>query len=177
MDFIEILKKRRSVRTFIDKPVEKEKIDQLMESLRYLPSSRSIFPTEFIIVNDKGLLKKLADCRDHGASILENAPLAIVVLGNTQKSDVWVEDASIASTFLLLTAVELGLGACWVQIRKRKKGKISSDGIIGGLLNIPHSYSILSIVAIGYADEKSIKPKSKFFSLDKIYLNQYNSTY
>jgi len=107
--------------------------------------------------------------------LLEHAPVAIVVLANAQKSDVWIEDSAIASTFLLLSTVELGLGACWVQIRKRKKGKISADAIISHMLNIPPDFSILSIIAIGYVDENYIKPKSKFFSLDKIYFNHYNS--
>jgi len=175
VEYIEILKKRRSVRAFLDKPVEKEKIGQLMDTLKYLPSSRSIFPTEFIIIDDKEILKQLAHAKDYGAIFLENAPLAIIVLANAAKSDVWIEDASIASTFLLLSAVELGLAGCWIQIRKRKKGKISTDGIIGNMLNIPPNYSVLSIIAVGYADEKSIKLKTKEFTLDKIFMNQYQS--
>jgi len=174
MNYPDILKKRRSVRTFLDKPVEKEKIDQLIGTLQYLPSSRSLFPTEFIVVDDKELLKKLALCRDHGTSSLENAPLAIVVIADSIKSDVWVEDASIASTFLLLSAVDLGLAACWIQIRKRKKGAISSDGIIGDLLNIPPNFSIETIIAVGYPDESKITGKAKHFDLKNVYFNGYH---
>jgi nitroreductase len=175
MDFIEILKKRRSIRSFLDKPVEKEKVEQLMATLQYLPSSRSIFPTAFIVVNDKEILKKLSVCRDTGAAFLEQAPVAIVVIADSVKSDVWIEDASIASTFLLLSAVELGLSGCWVQIRKRKKGKISSDAIISDILNIPPNCSVESIIAIGYADESKVKDKKKYFNLENIYSNQYNT--
>jgi nitroreductase len=175
MEYTEILRKRRSVRSFLDRPVEKEKIEQLMGTLQYLPSSRSIFPTEFIVVNDKDILNELAKCRDHGSQFLEQAPAAIVVIADSNKSDVWIEDASIASTFLLFSAVELGLAGCWIQIRKRKKGAISSDGIISNILNIPPDFSIESIIAIGYPDEKGIPAKIKHFDLKKIYHNQYNS--
>ncbi len=174
MEFAAILKKRRSVRTFLDKPVEKEKIEKMMAVLQYLPSSRSIFPTEFIVIDDREILKKISTCRDHGTSSLETAPIAIVVIADSVKSDVWVEDASIASTFLLLSAVDLGLAGCWIQIRKRKKGAVASDGIISDLLNIPPNYSVQSIIAVGYADENKISGKTKHFDLGKIYLNGYD---
>jgi len=174
MEFNEIIKKRRSTRNFLDKPIEKQKIEQLMEVLQYLPSSRSIYPAEFIVVDDKELLKKLSKCRDHGTSALETAAVAIVVIADSAKSDVWVEDASIASTFLMLSAVNLGLASCWIQIRKRKKGAVSSDGIISDLLDIPPNYSVQSILAIGYEDENKISGKTKHFDLGKIYLNGYD---
>ncbi len=174
MEFIELLKKRRSIRNFLDKPVEKEKIEQLMEILQYLPSSRSFYPTEFIVVDDKEIMKKLSNCREHGTSSLETAPVAIIAIADSQKSDVWIEDASIASTFLMLSAVDLGLASCWIQIRKRKKGAVSSDGIISDLLDIPPKYSVQSIIVVGYADESKISGKTKHFDLGKIYLNGYD---
>ncbi len=174
MEFPELLKKRRSVRNFLDRPIEEAKINQIIAALQYLPSSRSIFPTEFIVVDDKKILKRLSTCRYTGASFIEQAPLAIVVNADSVKSDIWVEDASIASTFILFSAVEIGLAGCWVQIRKRKKGKIFSDGIISGILIIPPNYSVESIIAIGYADTIPIKEKKKQFNPEKIYKNQFN---
>ncbi|WP_457576962.1 nitroreductase family protein, partial [Desulfomarina sp.] len=88
--FLELLKKRRSIRRFQEKPVEKEKIDMLMEAALRSPSSRSLNPWEFVVVTDRSLLEELATSKPHGGSFIKNAPLAIVVCGDPGKSDVWV---------------------------------------------------------------------------------------
>ena len=94
-----------------------------------------------------------------------SASLAIVVIGHPQKSDVWVEDASIVSLILQLAAENHGLSSCWIQIRERLHTKgVTSDAFIRELLSIPGSLSVASIIAIGYADEK--KPPHDITKLD-----------
>jgi nitroreductase len=79
--------------------------------------------------------------------------LAIVVCADESKNDVWIEDCSIASILLQLTAQSLGLGSCWIQIRNRKHTKnTSSEKYIQHLLNIPENFKVLSIIAVGYAE-------------------------
>jgi len=173
MDFNNLSKKRRSVRSFLDKPIEPDKLEQLLNILQYLPSSRSIFPLEFIVVIEKKLLKQLTASKDHGASFLEGAPAAIVIIADAEKSDVWVEDASIAATFLMLQAVALDLGTCWIQIRERQKSSKSSEEIVKEMLKIPKKYSIEAIIALGYPDQDKITTKQKSFDMHKIYTNQY----
>mgnify|MGYP002725838315 CR=1 FL=1 len=152
--FLDLIRTRRSVRKFKSKPVEKEKIDSLIEAALRSPSSRGFNPWRFIIIENKDLLEKLSIAKPHGASFLKGASLGIVVCGDASKSDVWVEDASIASVMIHLTAHDLGLGSCWIQIRKREhNASKSADTYVKELLKIPDNIMIESIIAIGYPDE------------------------
>ena len=107
--FLSLVQKRRSIRQYLEKPVEKEKIELLIEAALRSPSSRGFNPWEFIVLTDRDLLAKLSKAKPHGASFLKNAPLGIVVCADPEKCDVWVEDASIASIFLHLAAESLEL--------------------------------------------------------------------
>ena len=106
-------------------------------------------------------MEKLADAKDFGSQFLKNAPLAIVVTGNPQENDCWIEDASIAAISMQYQAEDLGLGSCWIQMRGRGLSDgVSADEVIRGILNIPDSQSVLCIIAIGYkADER--KPQNE----------------
>ncbi len=149
--FLDLLSSRRSIRKFTEMPIEKEKIDLLVEAALRAPSSRSLNPWEFIVVTDQKLLAGLADCKPHGASFLKGAPLGIVVLADPNRCDVWVEDSSIASIFIHLAAHSLGLGSCWIQVRKRMHaGNTSAAQYIADLLEIPAGLEVESIVAVGY---------------------------
>ena len=118
--FIDLLRARRSIRRFQDRPVEQEKIDILIEAMLRSPSSRGLSPWEFVVVTEKETLVRLSQAKSYGSSFLKNAPLAIVVCADPKKCDVWVEDCSIASILLHLAATDLGLGSCWIQIRLRE---------------------------------------------------------
>jgi nitroreductase len=117
--FLSLIQKRRSIRKFLIKQVEREKIDMLMEAALRAPSSMGSGPCELIIVSDKELLEKLSMAKQHGSAFLKNASLGLIVCTDPNRSDVWVEDASIVSIFIQLTAESVGLGSCWIQIRER----------------------------------------------------------
>ncbi len=172
--FLDLISTRRSIRKFKDRPVEKEKIDILMEAALRSPSSRGLNPWQFIVIDKPPLLEKLSKAKPHGAHFLKDAPLGIVVCADASKSDVWVEDASIASVFIHLAAHDIGLGSCWIQIRKRDHdGTISADAYIKDLLNIPDTIRIESIMALGYPDEtKKIHAKDSL-EFHKFSFNKY----
>ncbi len=151
---IDLLRTRRSVRRFQDRPVEKEKIDLLVEAMLRSPSSRGLNPWEFVIVTDPETLAGLAQAKPHGASFIKDAPLAIVVCGDFSRSDVWVEDCSIAAVILHLVAADLGLGSCWVQLRKREyDGQVTSDQYVRRLLALGDNLAVEAVIAIGYGRE------------------------
>lgn len=154
--FLELLKKRRSVRQFQTKPVEKEKVEYLVEAMLRSPSSRSLNPWEFVVVDDPETIVALSKAKPHGAGFMKNAPLAIVVCADPQRCDVWVEDCSIASILLHLAATDLGLGSCWVQMRLREHDQSSTAGqYVSQLLGIKEDIEVEAIIAIGYpAEEK-----------------------
>ncbi len=169
-----LIRSRRSTRKYIDKVIEPEKIDMLMEAALRSPSSRSLNPWEFIVVTDRGLLEKLSESKPHGASFLKGAPLGIVVCADPEKCDVWVEDSSIASIFIQLAAESLGLGSCWIQIRKRPCDEAKSAGDrVSELLNIPAGLEVESIIAVGYPDEQKPGHSRESLNDDKIHTNTY----
>ena len=100
----------------------------------------------------------------------EGTPLGIVVIVDTTKSDVWMEDASIAARMLQLQAQDLGLGSCWVQVHGREKEDgLNAEEYVRGLLGIPPHYAVLNIVSIGYPDEERKPYDEAKLPYDKIH--------
>ncbi|MHB8770073.1 MAG: nitroreductase family protein [Syntrophales bacterium] len=150
---LEILRKRRSVRRFKKQPLSREQIDALQEAVLRSPSSRAIKPWRFTFVQDAGVIANLARCKEHGSSFLEGAPLAVVVCGDESLSDVWVEDCAIAALIVHLTAVSLGLGGCWIQVRNRMHdAQTTSEEYVRTILGIASPLRVLAIVAVGLPD-------------------------
>jgi len=172
--FLSLIQKRRSIRRYIDKPVESEKIDRLVEAVLRAPSSRGFNPWEFIVVDDGGLLEKLSKAKPHGASFMNEAALGIIVCADPDKCDVWIEDASIASIYIHLAAESMDLGSCWIQIRKRMHDQTkTAEQYIRELLNIPNNLTIESMISIGYPAEKKSPHPKKDLQYDKVYHNGY----
>ncbi len=172
--FFELIETRRSIRNFKSTPVEKEKVKQLVESALRSPSSRGFNPWRFIVIDQPDLLEKLSKAKPHGSSFLKGAPLGIVVCADSAATDVWVEDTSIATIYIQLAARALGLGSCWIQIRKREHDAITTaESYIRSLLDIPENIMIESMVALGYADkEKSPHPASSL-EFHKVFYNGF----
>ena len=176
--FIELIQRRRSIRKYEDKTIEDEKIDFLVEALLRAPTSMGKNSWKFVVVSDTAVLERLSRAKPHGATFLKKAALGIVVCANPQISDVWIEDASIASIFIHLAAASLELGSCWIQIRERKHNDTqTAEAYIAEVLNLPAHIRVESIVAIGYPDEdKSAHPKESL-PYDKVSLNNYGVLY
>ncbi len=154
---LDLLMKRRSIRKYQPQAVEPEKLQKLVQAALLAPSSRGKNPWEMIVVQNKETLRELGKCRHPQQAFLPDAPAAIVVLADTTITDVWVEDCSIVMTMLQLEAECLGLGSCWVQIRKRmaQGEQQTSNDFVKELLHIPAQYDVLGIVSLGVpAEEK-----------------------
>jgi nitroreductase len=174
--FLSLIQRRRSIRKYLEKHVETEKIDVVIEAALRAPSSRGFKPWEFVVVTEKSLLEKLSKAKPHGASFLKNAPLGIVVCADPEKCDVWVEDASIASIFIHLAAESIGLGSCWIQIRKRMHDQTTSaEAYIRALLNIPKNLNVESIIAMGYSAEKKPPHRKEDLEYKKAHYGLYGS--
>lgn len=168
------LKTRRSIRKFENREVEKEKIDIILKSALIAPSSMSRKPLQFIAVTDAELLQKLSLCREPGPRYLAEAPLAIIVIADKGASDVWVEDASIASTFMQLVAHDLGLGSCWIQVRKRfRTEQETAEDYIRKMMDIPEQYSVQCILAIGYPGEEKKPYEENTLLYEKLHFNKF----
>ena len=169
---LEILKKRRSVRSYKKNEVEAEKIRILIQAALLSPTSRNFQPWEFVVVTDKDTLVKLSRSKEDGSGFLKNAPMCIVVMADPDKSDVWVEDASIASIIIQLTAESLGLSSCWIQIRKRMHGNnLTAEQYVREILKIPENRNVESIIAVGYGDKKPGPRTDKKLKYENVRLN------
>jgi nitroreductase len=125
-----------------------------------------------------GLLENLSRSKPHGSSFLKNAALGIVVCGNPQINDVWIEDASIASIFIHLAAAALDLGSCWIQIRERNHNDSqTAEAYIARVLNLPPHIKVESIIAIGYPDESKSAHPRETLPYEKVSLNHYGKPY
>jgi len=146
----------------------------LKEAVLRSPSSKNINPWEFIFVDDPELIAQMKNCKSYGATPLGSAPLAVVVCADETLNDAWIEDCSIASILLHLTAQSLDLGSCWIQIRNRvHSNEISAEKYIQDLLNIPDHFRVLSIVTIGYAENPRAGKPFEELQFEKIKLNGY----
>lgn len=172
--FFDLIAKRRSIRSFKKDPIEEDKIKALEKAVLYSPSSRNKEPWEFIFVKNPAVLKELSKAKAHGSAFLEEAKLAVVLCANPSLSDVWVEDLSVCGSYLLLAAQELGLGACWVQIRKRENalGELASLKV-KEILSIPASLEVGLIVGFGYAKEPRAAKTEAELSYIKIHREKY----
>lgn len=172
--FYDLLKTRRSIRKYLPKSVESEKIAQITTAALMSPASKRSNPWEFVVVQDKELLLQLSECRIHGSQFLADAPIGIVVLADTTKSDVWMEDASIAGIIIQLQAQDLGLGSCWIQVFNRMKDEeTSAESYIRGLLSIPDHFAVLNIISLGYPNEERMPYDEEKLALDKIHSEIY----
>jgi nitroreductase len=171
---IELLRKRRSIRKFLPEKVNPGHTDTIIEAALRAPSSRGINPWEFILVDDPEILGKLAKSKQHGSEFLKNAPLAIVVCADSTKSDVWVEDCSIAAIIIQLTAVSLGLGSCWAQIRDRQHDyEITAEGYIQNLLGLPENIKVECVLGIGNPGEQKVPVSAESLQSAKIRNNRW----
>jgi nitroreductase len=151
---LELLRKRRSIRKFKKDRIAQTTIDDLKEAVLRSPSSRGNRPWKFFFVQDAEVITTLSRCKESGSAFLKEASLAVVVCGDETVSDVWIEDCSIASIIVHLTAESLGLGSCWIQVRNRKhNAELTSEDYVRSSLRIDHPLRVLAIIAIGLPNE------------------------
>ena len=169
------MSKRRSIRRYTKEPVAEKDIETLLHAALLAASSRSKRPWEIVTVKDRSKIESLAAVKARGSAFLRNAPLAFVIAGIPDESDVWIEDTSIVSTHLMLEAEALGLGACWIQIRNRYSPAGSpSEDAVRTLLGIPESRTVEAIIAVGHPDEKLAPYDKDQLRWDKVHREHYH---
>ena len=150
---LEAIKIRRSIRTYINKKVEEEKIEEILRAAMQAPSSKGACPWEFVVVDDNEVLEKLSKCQ-HRARHIKYANICIVVLGNKDK-------------FIKPGKWNQGLASCWVGVFPKNKvvNKVRET------LNLPEKLVPYAIVPIGYSEEENVFIDR--FDKSKIHRNLY----
>lgn len=158
MDFLEVIEKRHSVRKYSDRPVERELLEAVVNMAQTAPSSRNSKSSSFIIVEDRDTLDALSQMRDYGSGLLSGAQAAIIVLGDTSKTDLWVDNCAISATIAQLAVTSIDLVSCWVHINGRPRYKAEPEGesavdYVRELLGIKDGLVPYCAIAVGYPQE------------------------
>ena len=142
MDFMEVVKTRRSIRRYKPDPIPDEILNQILETARIAPSAAHRQPWHFIVVKNPETKKKLEI-----SSWASEAPVVIVGCGDANVSARWyMVDLAIAFEHIVLAAANFGLGTCWM-------GKLGIDETIKKVLNIPEHIKVVAITPLGYPAE------------------------
>lgn len=172
--FSELIKTRRSMRKFTGEELTQEEVVALMKAALMAPTSKRSNAWQFVVVDDKDLLKRLSQCKEQAAQFIADAALAVVVMADPLASDVWIEDAAIASIYVQLQAEDLGLGSCWVQVRERFTASgIPANDYVHDVLDIPLQLQVLSIIAIGHKGMERKPFDEARLQWEKVHLNKY----
>ncbi len=174
MNILSIFKNRRSVRQYTAEHIPQETLEQVLKAGLTSASGRNRRPWEFIVVRDKAVLEQMVNCRTGGAQMLANADCAIVVVADPNKTDVWVEDASIAMANMHLAADALGLGSCWIQgrLRDSSDGR-SAEGYLRDLLHFPSDYRLEAILSLGMPQSHAPAYEDSDLPMDKIHYDKF----
>ncbi|MCK5641759.1 MAG: nitroreductase family protein [Gammaproteobacteria bacterium] len=159
MNVSEAIKLRRSVRSYQEKEVEKEKLNKVLEAARLAPSASNRQEWKFIVVKDKETKEKLAIAASDQTFIAE-APIILVACATESQSIMlcgqprYTVDVSIAMSFIILQARELGLGTCWIGAFEEPSVK--------EILGIPNHIRVVAITPLGYpAQDPPARPRKK----------------
>ena len=173
-EFKDLVQLRRSHRKFSEQEVDADDLKLILRAALMAPTSKSQRAWQFVVVEDKLDLEKLADAKNMGSQFLKGAPITIVVLGDPMQNDCWVEDGSIAAISMQYQAEELGLGTCWIQMRGRGLDDgTTADTVIRGILDIPENMSCLCILAVGHwTDERKPQAEDRL-KWENVHLNKY----
>ncbi len=179
MKFLDLVKARQSVRKYLDKPVEREKIERCLEAARLAPSASNSQPWSFIVVDDPKLKEAVA--KETFSQLISfnhfslQAPVLIILISERsgflnkvaeaiKDKQFSLIDIGITAEHFCLQATEEGLGTCilgWFNEKGVKK-----------LLNISPSKRVELIITMGYPESNQIRPKKRK-SIDQI--RSYNS--
>ncbi len=149
------LKKRRSIRTYTTESIPEETLKIILTAGLLSPTSKNLRPWEFLVIQDKEKLKKLADCRQKGADMLRDAAAAIIVMADRTVNDVWIEDCSIALSNMHLTAADEGIGSCWIQVRLRNSKQAGKDTetFIRDMFSLDDKYAVEAVLSLGIPEK------------------------
>lgn len=172
----DLLLRRHSIRRYTSEKVDPEVVKTILEAALLAPTSKSSRCWQFVVVDDPEMLVKMSECKPAGAAPIKKCAFAVVVCADTSKSDMWIEDASIAAVFMQLQAADLGLGSCWVQIRDRYGADgTPADEVIQELLGIPETVPVECVVTFGHPDEERRPVDPSKLLWEKVHIGRWQA--
>ena len=163
MAFLDLVRHRKSVRNFLDTPVEKDKIMMCLEAARLAPSASNSQPWKFIVLDERDVKNRLCDSAFGGIyainSFCKTAPVIVAVVSEKSKflariggvfrgTRYYLIDVGIACEHFVLQAEDLGLGTCWIGWFNEKAVK--------SILGVPQNKKIDVLIALGYYERGTL---------------------
>jgi len=179
MQFTEMLKYRRSIRRYQDKPVPLEIIDDLIRVSTFAPNAGNEQPWKFIVVNNREMLQRMSDeskknilariaenpgdyakrykgmLKNEAFNVFYNAPCLVIILGPAALKNLYV-DCALAAGYFMMAATSRGLGTCWINL-----GKEIRDPEMIRELGIPDDCTIVAPIILGYPEKIPSAPKRR----------------
>jgi len=159
MEVMQAIRKRKSIRAYLDKSVEDEKLELILQAARLAPSANNRQEWRFIVVRDKSKRNRLMQAAK-GQSFVREAPVIIACCADDPDQHVmtcgqlcYPIDVAIAIDHMTLKAAEEGLGTCWIGAFYEDKVK--------EILNIPNNIHVVELLALGYPKDASSKEKNR----------------
>lgn len=175
MDVFEAISKRRSVRKYLESPVEWDKVSQILESARLAPSAGNVQDWKFIVITDENLRKAIAEA-SLGQHWMAQAPVMITVCADIDKMKRFygvrgerlysIQDCAVAATHMMLEAQSLGLATCWVGA--------FDENMVQRALSLPDNIRPQVILTLGYpAEEPKQTPRLRLENM--VFLNGFGN--
>lgn len=162
----EVLKKRRSVRNYTKKTVDRDTLEKIFEICRFSPTSMNSESYYFLVIENPTILEQLSRIRGKSSKPISEAPMAVAICTDTGKTKRPEQDGCIASYHFMLAARTFGLGTCWIADMDREAVKEE--------LNIPRDHYIATITPLGYPsrtpetpERRGVKEMINFFDDEK----------
>ncbi len=152
-EVLETIKDRRSVRSYTDKPIPRETLEEIIDAGRLAPSARNVQKWDFVVVTERETLEKISELAPNGSFIKDSA--ACVVVCGSKENKRYAQDCSAAAENIILAAKSFGIGSCWVA-------GVDKDyiGPVKELLGIPEVMNIVTLLPLGYF-ESNPEPHDK----------------
>jgi len=168
---LEAIKKRRSVREYLPKEVEEEKLNEILKAAMFSPTAHHCRSWEFVVVKDKKVIEKLSKATKWSA-FAKGAPIVIILCADESLDPRWVEDLSIAASYIYLEAVNQGLSTCWIAVRN-SQGSRDEENYVRKIIGAPEKIRILNLMPLGYPAEKKGEHEDSEFELNKIHQEKW----
>lgn len=170
---LEVIRKRRSVREFLQKGVEEEKLLEILKAAMFAPTAWNLRPWEFIVIKDKKTIEELSKATPY-AGFAKGAPVVIVIIYDIKKGKRFKEDCSICAENIYLEATAQGLGTCFVQIAEGKEAGVGEpEEFVKRLLSIPENYRVQCLMPLGYPAKSPEPHGDDEFDPGKIHYEEF----
>ncbi|MBB6443990.1 nitroreductase family protein [Bacillus benzoevorans] len=172
MNIIDVIQKRREITKYQDKPIVKEELEKLLNAGYLAPTGNNLPSRELILVTKRETLQHLSQSTPF-VPWLRDAQAAIIITGRPDISKYWLQDASIASGFIWLTAVDLNIGAAFGAVYHADDAAESKnrEDFVRDALAIPSDRRIIAILGFGYPEEeppaKELPPRESIINYDQ----------